>query len=60
METKPEISNKANLAKMIAYSDQIGYRSVVDESGRERLEPVNAALQAIFEAALRKLRLGNW
>ena len=57
MKNDPQAQGRKETARLIAYSDQIGYRSYVDEHGCERVEPVNAKLQAIFEAGLRSLRM---
>jgi hypothetical protein len=37
------------------FSDQIGYRTV-DVGGSVRLEPINPRRQAVFEAAVARLR----
>jgi hypothetical protein len=48
--------SKEERAKLIAYSDQIGFTTVKGKDGRECVVPVNPQAQAIFEAALWRLR----
>ena len=53
-ESQPLTNQEA--AKLIAYSDQIGYHIIIDKDGNERVVPVNPRLQVIFERALWRLR----
>lgn len=45
----------SDLARRIEYGCEIGYRTTKVEGGL-RVEPINPQLQAVFEAAMSKLR----
>lgn len=45
----------SDLARRIEYGCEIGYRTTKVE-GSLRVEPINPQLQAVFEAAMSKLR----
>ncbi|MEI9899166.1 MAG: hypothetical protein WDN31_02485 [Hyphomicrobium sp.] len=52
---REEPTQASDFMETLEFSDQIGYRTVT-RNGEERLEPINREQQAIFEAALWKLR----
>ncbi len=56
MSTDPDSLTREEVGRLIAYSDQLGYRIIFDDEGKERVVPINPKLQEIFERTLWNLR----